>query len=140
LLLPQSWSSQGGAGRASRKGESAVLRILFSSMSFVLTLIVGAIAFAFTAIEFPAIMRELIAWAQLLPAYLSSFGLSDRYMVWIEILLSGDKLVLLGFVLVTRIIFAILSGVLAPGDTTRASFVSTPHARLSPFHKWGTPR
>jgi hypothetical protein len=116
------------------------MRLLFTSVSFVLTLIIGAIAFAFTAIEFPAIMREFIAVAQMLPAYLSSLGISDQYMVWIDILLSGDKLVLLFFVLVTRIVFAILAGVFAPGDTTRASFVGTPNARLSPFHKWGAPR
>jgi hypothetical protein len=85
-------------------------------------------------------MRELISAAQLLPAYLSSFGLSDRYMVWIEILLSGDKLVLLGFVLAARILLAILQGVFAPlfeSSPRRASFVESPGGRSSPFHRWG---
>jgi hypothetical protein len=119
------------------------MRILFTSVTFVATLIVGAIAFAATAIEFPGIMRELIAYAQLLPAYLSGLGLSDRYMVWIEILLSGDKLVLLGFVLATRIVFAILGSVVGPifeSGSPRASFVEIPHGKMSPFHKWGMPR
>jgi hypothetical protein len=119
------------------------MRILFSSFSFIATLIVGAIAFAATAIEFPGIMRELIAAAQLLPAYLSQLGLTDRYMVWIEILLSGDKLVLLGFVLATRIVFAIIGGVVGPifeSGAPRASFVEMPSGKSSPFHKWGMPR
>ncbi len=115
------------------------MRIIFTSFTFVLTLVIGAIAFAATAIEFPGIMRELIAVAQLLPAYLSSFGLSDRYMVWIEILLSGDKLVLLGFVMAARIVLAILGGVFGPlfESNPRASFVETPGGRSSPFHRWG---
>ena len=90
------------------------MRILFSSFGFVLTMVVGAIAFAFTAIEFPGIMRELIAYAQTLPAYLSNMGLSDQYMVWVEILLSGDKLVLLGFILAARIVLSIVGSVLSP--------------------------
>jgi hypothetical protein len=117
--------------------------ILFRSFTFVLTLVVGAIAFAATAIEFPGIMRELISVAQLLPAYLSQLGLTDRYMVWIEILLSGDKLVLLGFVLATRILFAIVGGVIGPlfeSGAPRASFVEMPGGRSSPFHKWGMDR
>ncbi len=77
-------------------------------------MIIGSIAFAATAIEFPGIMRELIAYAQTLPAYLSSLGISDSYMVWVDILLSGDKLVLLGFILATRIVFAIITSVVGP--------------------------
>jgi hypothetical protein len=88
--------------------------ILFSSFTFVFTLIVGAIAFAATAIEFPTIMRQLIGWAQQLPPYLSQVGLSDTYLVWTDILLSGDKLVLLGFVLVTRIVFALIGMIFGP--------------------------
>ena len=90
------------------------MRILLSSFTFVITMVVGALLFAFTAIEFPTVMRELIAHAQTLPAYLSGLGLSDSYMVWVDILLSGDKLVLLGFILATRVVFAIVGGVLSP--------------------------
>src|SRR5262245_24039186 len=102
------------------------MRLMFSSFYFVITLVSGAIAFAATAIEFPGIMREFIAIAQKLPAYLSTFGLSDQYMVWIDILLSGDKLVLLGFVLATRLFLTILAGVFGPlfdGGSPRTSFV-----------------
>jgi hypothetical protein len=108
------------------------MRILFSSFTFVFTLIVGAIAFAATAIEFPTLMRQLIEWAQQLPPYLSQVGLSDNYLVWTDILLSGDKLVLLGFVLVTRIIFAILGMVFGP-----LFGIGPAHAATSDFNKWG---
>ncbi len=111
------------------------MRILFTSFTFVVTLVVGALAFAFTAIEFPAIMRDLIAYAQALPGYLSSLGVSDRYLVWVDILLSGDKVVLLGFIIATRILFAMISAIVG-GDSPprRVSFVSEKNG--SPFKGW----
>jgi hypothetical protein len=119
------------------------MRILFSSFTFLLTIVLGAIAFAFTAIEFPGIMRELIAYAQTLPAYLSSTGLSDNYMVWVEILLSGDKLVLLGFVLAARIVIAIIGSVVSPLFESNPSRTSSyirqqqQQSQGSAFTGWG---
>jgi len=101
---------------------------------FTFTLVVGAILFAATAIEFPGIMRQLIDWAQQLPPYLAQTGLSDSYLVWTDIILSGDKLVLLAFVLFTRLLFAIIGTVVGPlfgiGGGSR-------HADDSAFEKWG---
>jgi len=115
------------------------MRIFFSSVSFVATLIVGAFAFAFTAIQFPGIMRELIEAAQKVPGYLSGLGIPDNYMVWVDILLSGDKLVLLGFVAVTRILFAIVGGILSPLDDTPRSRSSgaSRQKQVSDFDQWG---
>jgi len=90
------------------------MRVMWSSFVFILTLIVGAILFAATAIEFPGIMRQLIEWAQQLPPYLEGIGLSNNYLVWTDIILSGDKLVLLGFILFTRILFALIGTVVGP--------------------------
>lgn len=108
------------------------MRILFSSFSFLATLVIGALAFAATAIEFPTIMRQLIEAAQHLPPYLANLGLPDHYLVWTDILLSGDKLVLLGFVLVTRIIFALLGIVFGP-----LFGMSGDQKSESAFHRWG---
>ncbi len=110
------------------------MRVIWSSFMFTFTLVVGAILFAATAIEFPGIMRQLIDWAQQLPPYLAQTGLSDSYLVWTDIILSGDKLVLLGFVLFTRLLFAIIGTVVGPlfgiGGGSR-------HADDSAFEKWG---
>jgi hypothetical protein len=114
------------------------MRILFSSFSFLATMVVGAIAFAFTAIEFPTIMRDLIAYAQGLPGYLSSLGVGDRYMVWMDILLTGDKLVLLGFILATRILFSIITGIVG-GDQPPARASFAPEKDGSPFKGWAKP-
>lgn len=110
------------------------MRILLTSFSFFVTLIVGAVAFALTAIEFPGIMRELIAYAQRIPGHLSTLGLSDSYMVWMDVLLTGDKLVLLGFVLVTRIIFAIFGAIFSRDGGATADGGAP---RSSPFNRWG---
>lgn len=90
------------------------MRVIWSSFVFVLTLIVGAILFAATAIELPGVMRQLIEWAQQLPPYLAETGLSESYLVWTDIVLSGDKIVLLGFVLFTRLLFALIGTVVGP--------------------------
>lgn len=114
------------------------MRIFFSSLGFVATVIIGAIAFAVTAIQFPAIMRQLIEVAQRLPGYLSSLGIPDNYMVWLDILLTGDKLVLLGFVMAARIVWAVIIGAVGPGDarSSRASFAPS-HLQISAFDRWG---
>lgn len=104
------------------------MRYMFSSFSFFFTLVVGALVFAALAIEFPSIMNELIVAAGRVPEYASNLGLSDRYMVWINILITGDKLVLLGIVLVTRLVLSLVIGAfvwllgLAPIETKRSNF------------------
>jgi hypothetical protein len=108
------------------------MRLLFTSFTFVLTLAVGAIAFAATAIQFPTLMRQLIGAAQQLPGYLSQVGLSDTYLVWTDILLSGDKLVLLGFVIVTRIVFALLGMIFGP-----LFGMGPAQGSDSAFNRWG---
>ena len=104
------------------------MRYLLSSFSFFFTLVIGALVFAALAIEFPAIMNELVRWANLLPGYLGDLGVPDQYMVWINILITGDKLVLLGIVLVTRIVLSLVLGAfvsllgLSPVETSKSSF------------------
>lgn len=87
------------------------MRVLFISVSFFFTMILGALAFAFTAMNYPGTMRSLMAGAEQLRNQLSTFGISDSYMVWIDILLQGDNLVLMGFIVVARIFIAILGSI-----------------------------
>ncbi len=85
-------------------------RLLFISVGFFFTMVLGAIAFAFTAMTYPGTMRQLMAGAETLRNQLSTFGISDNYMVWIDILLQGDNLVLMGFIVLARILIAIVAG------------------------------
>ncbi|MEJ2118048.1 MAG: hypothetical protein P8Y67_12025 [Alphaproteobacteria bacterium] len=108
------------------------MRYIFSSFSFFFTLVIGALVFAALAIEFPAIMNEFVRWANLVPGYLGDLGVPDQYMVWINILITGDKLVLLGIVLVTRILLSLIIGAFA--SLLGLSPVESPKSN---FEGWG---
>lgn len=109
------------------------MRIFFLSFTFILTLIVASLAFIYTIIEFPGVMLQLDAWASQLSPYLTKIGVPNEYVVWVNILLDGKKLVLLGYVLMTRIIFALLGIVFGP----LFGFGGEKPARDSAFHRWG---
>lgn len=81
-----------------------------ASVKFILTIVLGAVAFAATAIQQPTLMRELLSMARQIPEYFTRSGLSDEYLVWIDILLGGDKLVFIGYLIVARIVVGALAG------------------------------
>lgn len=81
-------------------------RIAMAGVNIVITLIIAAIAFAFTAVEYPATMRAMLAVARDVPDNFQRTGLSDTYLVWVDILLGGDKLVFMAYVAVTRVLLA----------------------------------
>jgi hypothetical protein len=101
------------------------MRLLFSSFFFFFTLVVGAILFVVVTLNFPGIMNQLIDVAGQLPSLLRSWGLPDSYAVWLNVLVNGGQLVLLGFVLVTRIVFALIGAAFGSGDSDSA------------FDRWG---
>lgn len=116
-------------------------RLLFISFTFMLTVVLGAIAFTFTALTYPGTMRQLMSGAERLRDQLSTFGLSDNYMVWVDILLQGDNLVLMGFIIVARIVMAIIGSLFnrSPrdgGSVPPAAERGGGRAR-SQFYRWG---
>lgn len=83
-----------------------------ASVKFMLTILLGAFAFAATAIQQPTLMRELLSIARRIPDHFASSGLSDEYLVWVDILLGGDKLVFIGYLIVARIVVGVLASML----------------------------
>lgn len=83
-----------------------------ASIKFILTLLLGAFAFAFTAIEQPTLMRELLSIARHIPEQFSRSGISDEYLVWVDILLGGDKLVFIGYLIVAQIVVGMSASML----------------------------
>jgi len=81
-----------------------------ASVKFILTILLGAFAFAATAIQQPTLMRELLSIARQVPEHFAASGLSDEYLVWVDILLGGDKLVFIGYLVVARIVVGVLAG------------------------------
>jgi hypothetical protein len=93
--------------------------MFFTGFSFFFTMILGAVAFAFTAMTYPTTMRQLMAGAEQLRNHLSSLGIPDTYMVWVDILLQGDNLVLMGFIVLARIVIAFLGSLFSRGGDGR---------------------
>jgi hypothetical protein len=83
-------------------------KFLFTGFSFFFTIVLGAFAFAFTAMTYPSTMRQLMAGAEQLRNQLSALGIPDTYMVWVDILLQGDNIVLMGFIVLARIFVALV--------------------------------
>jgi len=83
-----------------------------ASLKFLLTILLGAFAFAATAIQQPTLMREFLSVARRIPDYFANSGLSDDYLVWVDILLGGDKLVFIGYLIVARIVVGFLAGII----------------------------
>ena len=84
----------------------------YASVKFILTILLGAFAFAATAIQQPTLMRELLSIARQIPDHFAASGLSDEYLVWVDILLGGDKLVFIGYLVVARIVVGVLASML----------------------------
>jgi hypothetical protein len=104
------------------------MRVIWSSFIFVLTLIVGYIAFQWFALNYPDAMRSLIDRAQQLRPYLEAQGFPPGYLV----LLAGNMLVLLGFILVTRLVFALIGTIVGP-----LFGIGQDRAEESAFQRWG---
>jgi hypothetical protein len=83
------------------------MRSLLSFLVFLLTLILGAVAFAYATTEFSGVMHKLAAAAHTLPDQLQAHGLGAQYADWANILLGGDKLIFLSFIIAARLFLTV---------------------------------
>ncbi len=114
------------------------MRLFFSLSAFAFTMILALLAFTYAAIHFPAAMRDTLAGVQHVRDQVSLLGLPDSYMVWVDIFLQPDQIVLVGFSIAMRfaigVIGAVFSGGRFPGEPDSASSSSGSN---SPFSRWG---
>ena len=114
------------------------MRLFFSLSAFAFTMILALIAFTYTAIHFPTTMRDLLAGAQHVRDQISLVGLPDSYMVWVDIFLQPNQIVLVGFSIAMRfaigIIGVIFGGGSFPAEPDSAAVSS---GSKSPFSRWG---
>lgn len=85
-----------------------VARVIAATSNIFFSLLLGAVALAVVAVQWPGVMEDIINVATGLKDYLTNTGLASKYNVWIKFLLQEQQLVFMGFVIVTRIILAIL--------------------------------
>lgn len=128
------------------------MKSVLSPLTFLLALVLGAFAFAYATIHYGDSMRDLISVTNRLPDKLQSLGLSSQYAVWADILLGGDKLIFLMFIVIARLILALLVGfvgfVIGPGSEedlwrerqpapARGRNRGRSRAKPSAFDRWG---
>ena len=104
------------------------MRVIWSSFVFILTLIVGAIAFQAVALQSPDTMRGLIEWEAQIRPYIEAQGFSSSYFSF----MAGGKVVLLGFILATRLLFALIGTIVGP-----LFGIGQGQADESAFQRWG---
>jgi hypothetical protein len=91
------------------------MRLFFSLTSFAFTMILALIAFTYTAIHFPTTMRDLLAGAKHVQEELSLLGLPDSYMVWVDIFLQPNQIVLVGYSIAMRLAISLISSLTGVG-------------------------
>ncbi len=99
-------------------------------------MVLALIAFTYTAINFPTTMRDLLAGAQHVRDQIQLLYLPDSYMVWVDIFLQPNQIVLVGFSIAMRALIGIVGSIFRRGPSaSRAAAPST--ASNSPFSRWG---
>ena len=85
--------------------------VLRATATIFLSVILGALVFAYMAVQFPDAMESVFAAAGYVRGLLVDSGLvPPRYNVWVMFLVAEQQLVFLGFVILMRILMAMLAG------------------------------
>ena len=95
------------------------------------------VVFTYTAIHFPTTMRDLLAGAQQIRDQISLMGLPDSYMVWVDIFLQPNQIVLVLFSILMRMVIDVAHGLLSGGRFPSEPDSETRAASPSPFSRWG---
>ena len=84
-----------------------LLRLLVSTSTIFLSLILGAILLAVVGYNNPEILSQMLVWAHDLKGFITSRGLAPHYNIWLELLLEERQLLFMAFVIMARILIAI---------------------------------
>lgn len=90
-----------------------MLRIALATGNVFFSLVLGAIAFGFVFIKYPATMGSILDAASGLKAWLTSRGLSTEYNNWVRVLLEERQLVFMGFTILMRVVLSAITAAAA---------------------------
>ena len=82
-------------------------RVLGSTLNIFFSLLLGAIAFVYVAVQFPEMMDALLDGANWLKYQIGDTGLDPRYNFWLRSVLNEHMVVFLGLVIMMRIVLEI---------------------------------
>ena len=90
-------------------GFPDVLRALFSVGNIVLSLILGAVLLVFVGVHWPEALSASLRWAHDVKEIITGTPLNPKYNVWIEFLLDDRQLVFMFFIVLARILLALIA-------------------------------
>lgn len=88
-------------------------RVLVAAINIFLSLIFGAIVLVVVAIQFPEIFEVFLDGAGWVEDQITTTGLDPAYNNWVRFLIRDEQLVFLGFVIMIRILLALVFGGIA---------------------------
>ncbi len=101
-------------------------------------MVLSLISFTYTAINYPTAMRDLLAGAQHVRDQLQQLYLPDSYMVWVDIFLQPNQIVLVGISIAVRIVLGLLFSIFdRDGSRRDGPRPAGPPGSGSPFGRWG---
>jgi hypothetical protein len=89
-----------------------MLRLLLSTGSIFLSLVLGAFALALVGYYSPESLSRMLGWARSLKAVITGTGLDPKYNIWVELLLEERQLLFMFFTIAARIVLALIAGLL----------------------------
>jgi len=126
------------ATRSGTNRRMQALRLFFSSFYFMATIAIAVAALIVTGIQFPDTLIVLKREADLLLNMVSDSYFEPRYALLREFVFDGKNVILIGYVIATRVVLALLRALLFPSDDywdRRRD--ERGHDGKSPFNRWG---
>jgi hypothetical protein len=88
------------------EGGNPVTRIISATVNIFFSLVLGAFALAFCAVQYPDSINSLLIVAEGVKRNITEAGIPVQYNIWIKFLLQEQQLVFMFFVIIMRIVFA----------------------------------
>lgn len=85
------------------------LRLLLSTGTIFLSLILGAIGVAIVGYNWPETLSMMLGWARDLKSVIVGSGLQAKYNIWVELLLEERQLLFMFFTIAARIVLAFIT-------------------------------
>jgi hypothetical protein len=115
------------------------MKLIFSSFYFTLTIAIAVAALIISGIEFPETVKTFKHAADHFLDLFSDAFLPANYALLREFVFDGKNVLLISYVIATRVVLAILRELFFPSDDywDRRRIEREQNAGKSPFHRWG---
>lgn len=85
-----------------------IFDVFFSTSYVAVTVVMGALALAFTGIFFPETLQAMLRTATNIKAVLTNTGVPAKYNIWLQLLLEERQMLFAFYVIMTRFVLSAL--------------------------------